>query len=117
MRLDLEVSLAPAPRTLLQTANVASCGQTAYANPSACGREPGLGGTSATTTTMTYPAATQRPSQPCPLKGLDGCYGELTKVNALIAFYLPNAPLRANAAKGVTGYDQATLIWSGPGRP
>jgi hypothetical protein len=40
-----------------------------------------------------------------------------TKVNALIAFYLPNAPLRANAAKGVTGYDQATLIWSGPGRP
>jgi hypothetical protein len=41
----------------------------------------------------------------------------LTKVNALIAFYLSNAPLRANAAKGVTGYDQATLIWSGPGRP
>jgi hypothetical protein len=40
-----------------------------------------------------------------------------TKVNALIAFYLPNAPPRANAAKGVTGYDQATLIWSGPGRP
>jgi hypothetical protein len=26
-----------------------------------------------------------------------------TKVNALIAFYLSNAPLRANAAKGVTG--------------
>jgi hypothetical protein len=41
----------------------------------------------------------------------------LTKVNALIAFYLTNAPLRVNAAKGVTGYDQATLIWSRPGRP
>ena len=41
----------------------------------------------------------------------------LTKVNALIAFYLPNASLRENAGRGVTGYDQATLIWSGPGRP
>ena len=41
----------------------------------------------------------------------------LTKVNALVAFYLSNAPLRGNAGKGVTGYDQATLIWSGPGRP
>jgi hypothetical protein len=40
-----------------------------------------------------------------------------TKVNALIAFYLSNAPLRANAAKGVTGYDLATLIWGGPGSP
>jgi hypothetical protein len=44
MRLDLEVSLAPAPRTFLQTADVASCGQTADANPSACGREQSLGG-------------------------------------------------------------------------
>jgi hypothetical protein len=35
----------------------------------------------------------------------------------LIAFYLSNAPLRANAAKGVTGYDLATLIWGGPGSP
>jgi hypothetical protein len=31
----------------------------------------------------------------------------------LIAFYLSNAPLRANAANGVTGYDQATLIGVG----
>jgi hypothetical protein len=48
---------------------------------------------------------------------VQACRAWLTKVDALIAFYLSNAPLRANAAKGVTGYDQATLIWSGPGRP
>jgi hypothetical protein len=68
MRLDLEVSLAPALGLLLQTANVASCGQTAYANPSACGRERGLAGTSATTTTMTmtYPRChpTAKPTLP-----------------------------------------------------
>jgi hypothetical protein len=46
---------------------------------------------------------------------VQACRAWLTKVDALIAFYLSNAPLRANAAKGVTGYDQATLIWSGPG--
>ena len=39
MRPDLALSLAPAPRTFLQTADVASCGQTAHAIPSACGRE------------------------------------------------------------------------------
>ena len=39
MRPDLALSLAPAPRTVLQTADVASCGQTAHAIPSACGRE------------------------------------------------------------------------------
>jgi hypothetical protein len=38
------------------------------------------------------------------------CRRMVTKVNAVIAFYLPNAPLRSNPAKGVTGYDQATLI-------
>jgi hypothetical protein len=38
------------------------------------------------------------------------CRAWLTKVYALIAFYLSNAPLRANAAKGVTGYDQATEV-------
>ena len=31
-------------------------------------------------------------------------------ISALIASHLSNAPLRANAAKGVTGYDQATLL-------
>jgi hypothetical protein len=31
MRPDLALSLAPAPRTFLQTADVASCGQTAHA--------------------------------------------------------------------------------------
>jgi hypothetical protein len=35
----------------------------------------------------------------------------------LITSQLSNAPLRANAANGVTGYDQATLIGSGPRRP
>src|SRR4029450_641294 len=34
-----------------------------------------------------------------------------------IASHLSNAPLRANAANGVTGYDQATLLESGPCRP
>jgi hypothetical protein len=32
----------------------------------------------------------------------------------LIASHLSNAPLRANAANGVTGYDQAALLGSGP---
>jgi hypothetical protein len=78
MRLDLEASLAPAPGTLLQTAAVASCGQTAHANPSACGREPGLGGTQHhPPLTVTCPAARKRPTKACPNGGLDGCYGEL----------------------------------------
>ena len=56
-----------------------------------------------------------RPSTCRPEASLLACHAQvcrawLTKVNALIAFYLSNAPLRANAAKGVTGYDQATLI-------
>jgi hypothetical protein len=36
---------------------------------------------------------------------------------ALIASHLSNAPLRANAANRVTGYDKASLLGSGPCRP
>src|SRR5215217_3907288 len=36
---------------------------------------------------------------------------------ALIASDLSNAPLRAKAANGVTGYDKATLLQTGPWRP
>ena len=39
------------------------------------------------------------------------------RLGAPIASHLSNAPLRANAANGVTGYDQATLLGSGPCRP
>ena len=38
-------------------------------------------------------------------------------MGALIASDLSNAPLRANAANRVTGYDQASLLGSGPWRP
>src|SRR5829696_7778034 len=36
---------------------------------------------------------------------------------ALIASQLSNASLRPNAANGVTGYDRASLLGSGPYRP
>jgi hypothetical protein len=36
---------------------------------------------------------------------------------ALIASHLSNPLPRANAANGVTGYDEATLLGSGPWRP
>src|SRR5215211_1591087 len=39
------------------------------------------------------------------------------RLGALIASDLSNAPLRANAANRVTGYDQASLLGSGPWRP
>jgi hypothetical protein len=48
--------------------------------------------------------------------GRPGRAGE-RKFGAPIASHLSNAPLRANAANGVTGYDQATLLGSGLCRP
>jgi hypothetical protein len=42
--------------------------------------------------------------------GVGGMPGRLTRFGGLIASHLSNAPLRANAANGVTGYDQATLL-------
>jgi hypothetical protein len=39
------------------------------------------------------------------------------RFGAPIASHLSTAPLRANAANGVTGYDQATLLGSGPCNP
>src|SRR5215218_7092164 len=49
-------------------------------------------------------------------RGRHGWAGS-SRFGAPIASHLPNAPLRANAANGVTGSDQATLLESGPCRP
>ena len=49
--------------------------------------------------------------------GMGACLDRLTRFCALIASQLSNASLRPNAANGVTGYDQASLIESGPYRP
>ena len=43
--------------------------------------------------------------------------GGRSKVGAPIASHSSNAPLRANAANGVTGYDKSSLLRSGPCRP
>jgi transposase len=78
MRPDLALSLAPAPRTFLQTADVASCGQTAHAIPSACGREDTQGLPQSQPLTVTISAAPMRPNPTRPRAGLDRCYGELS---------------------------------------
>ena len=46
--------------------------------------------------------------------GMGALLDSWLRFGALIASHLSNAPLRANAANGVTGYDQATLLGSGP---
>jgi hypothetical protein len=78
MRPDLALSLAPAPRIFLQTADVASCGQTAHAIPSACGREDTRRPPRGPTLTVTISAAPMRPNPTRPQGGLDRCYGELS---------------------------------------
>jgi hypothetical protein len=78
MRPDLALSLAPVPRTFLQTADVASCGQTAHAIPSACGREDTPEALpESQPLTVTSSAAPTRPNPTRPRGGLDRCYGEL----------------------------------------
>jgi len=59
---------------------------------------------------------TARPLPGC--SDMDGMVGAGDpRFGAPIASHLSNAPLRANAANGVTGYDQATLLGSGLCRP
>jgi hypothetical protein len=62
MRPDLALSLAPAPRPFLQTADVASCGQTAHAIHQRAGVRTPQRPPSVQTLTVTISAAAMRPN-------------------------------------------------------